>query len=105
MELMHKLAPIQTLLLCTAARRAEGRIILTDTLRGGVWTKTLTGLRQRGRIEPTADGHALTNAGYAAVGRQRPVPFDAFQKLDTTGDLLFLEGMAVRLGKKYRSFL
>src|SRR6218665_3511263 len=111
-NLLPKLTPTQALLLRAAARRADGRVIPPDNLRGGARANTLTGLRQRGWIEPpphpprptpppglgqrgwiepAGDGHALTDAGFAAVGRQRPVPLDAVQKLDTTGDLQLLE--------------
>lgn len=38
----------QSLLLRTAARRAHGRVIRLDTLRGGARVKVLTSLVQRG---------------------------------------------------------
>lgn len=83
METLPKLTPTQALLLRAAARAS-----------------TLAGLRQRGWIEPAADGHAITDAGYAAIGRQRPTPKGAVQNLDTTGALQLLEGIPVRLGTK-----
>lgn len=98
--LLPKLTPTQALLLRAAARRADGCLIPPDNLRGGARANTLTGLRQRGWIEPIADGHALTDAGYAAIGRQRPAPADAIQNLDTVGDLQLLEGIPVRPGTK-----
>ena len=99
-NLLPKLTPTQALLLRAAARRADGRVIPPDNLRGGARANTLTGLRQRGWIEPAADGHALTDSGYAAVGRQRPAPPDAIQGPDTAGDLQLLEGIPVRPGTK-----
>ena len=99
-NLLPKLTPTQALLLRAAARRADGRVIPPDTLRGGARAKTLTGLRQRGWIEPAGDGHALTDAGYAAIGRQRPAPPDAFPNPDAVGDLQLLEGIPVRPGTK-----
>jgi hypothetical protein len=100
MEALPKLTPTQALLLRAAARRADGRVIPPESLRAGARASTLAGLRQRGWIEPAADGHAITDAGYAAIGRQRPAPLDAVNKLDTTGDLQLLEGIAVRPGTK-----
>jgi hypothetical protein len=76
METLLKLSPAQSLLLRTAARRADGRVIPPDTLRGGARVKVLTSLLQRGWIEPADDGHVLTDAGYAAIGQQRPMPPD-----------------------------
>ncbi len=76
---LPKLTPTQAVLLRAAAR-----------------TNTLTGLRQCGWIESAADGHMITDIGYATVGRQRPVPPDAVQNLVTIGDLQLLEGIPVR---------
>ncbi len=73
MEILPKLTPAQSLLLRTAARRPDGRVIPPDTLRGGARVKVLTALLQRGWIEPADDGHLLTDAGYAAIGQERPV--------------------------------
>lgn len=68
MEILPKLTPAQSLLLRTAARRPDGRVIPPDTLRGGARIKVLTSLLQRGWIEPADDGHVMTDAGYAAIG-------------------------------------
>ena len=73
MEILPKLTPAQSLLLRTAARRTDGRVIPPYTLRGGARVKVLTALLQRGWIEPADDGHLLTDAGYAAIGQERPV--------------------------------
>ena len=100
METLPKLSPAQSLLLRTAARRADRRVIPSDTLRGGGRAKMLNALLQRGWIEPADGGHLLTDAGYAAIGQQRPAPPDDVQPMDTFGDLQLLEGIPVRPGTK-----
>ena len=100
METLLKLSPAQSLLLRTAARRADGRVIPPDTLRGGARAKVLTALLQRGWIEPTDDGHMLTDAGYAAIGQRRPALPDDVQPMDTIDDIQLLEGITVRPGTK-----
>jgi hypothetical protein len=100
MVTLLKLSPAQSLLLRTAARRPDGRVIPPDTLRGGARVKVLTSLLQRGWIEPADDGHLMTDAGYAAIGQQRPMPPDDVQPMDTTDDLQLLEGIPVRPGTK-----
>ncbi|MBK6974185.1 MAG: DUF3489 domain-containing protein [Sterolibacteriaceae bacterium] len=100
METLPKLSPAQALLLRTAARRPDGRVIPPDTLRGGARAKVLTALLERGWIEPADSGHQLTDAGYAAIGRQRPAPPDDVQPMDTTDDLQLLEGIPVRPSTK-----
>ena len=67
MEILPKLTPAQSVLLRTAARRPDGRVIPPDTLRGGARVKVLTSLLQRGWIEPADDGHVMTDAGYTAT--------------------------------------
>lgn len=100
METLPKLSPAQNLLLRTAARRADGRVIPPGTMRGGARVKVLTALLQRDWIEPADDGHVLTDAGYAAIGQQRPVPPDDVPPVDAIGDLQLLEGIPVRPGTK-----
>ena len=100
MDALPKLSPAQSLLLRTAASRADGRVIPPDTLRGGARAKVLTALLDRGWIEPADNGHVLTNAGYAAIGQQRPMPPDDVQPMDTTDDLQLLDGIPVRPGSK-----
>ena len=100
MDTMIKLSPAQSLLLRNAARRADGGVIPPDTLRGGARAKVLTALLQRGWIEPAGDGHVLTDAGYAAIGQQRPAPPDDAQPMTTTDDLQLLEGIPIRPGTK-----
>lgn len=97
---MPKLTPTQSLLLRAAARRADGRVIPPDTLRGGARAKVLTALLRRGWIEPADGGLALTDAGYAVIGKHRPTPPDAVQPVDVAVDLQLLEGILVRRGTK-----
>ena len=73
MDTLLKLSPAQSLLLRTAARRPDGRVIPPDTLRGGARVKVLTSLLQRGWIEP-ADG------GLRVLGD--PLAADAFDGPD-----------------------
>ncbi|MCM3563433.1 DUF3489 domain-containing protein [Hydrogenophaga intermedia] len=100
METLPKISPAQSLLLHTAARRTDGRVIPPGTLHGGARVKVLTALLQRGWIEPADDGHVLTDAGYSAIGQQRPEPPDDVQPMDTIGDLQLLQGIPVRRGTK-----
>ena len=100
METLLKLSPAQSLLLRTAARRPDGRVIPPDTLRGGARVKVLTSMLQRGWIEPADDGHVMTDPGYAAIGQQRPVPPDDVHPVDSIGDLQLLEGIPIRPGTK-----
>jgi len=96
MDALLKLSSAQSLLLRTAARRTGGRVIPPDTLRGGARAKVLTALLLRGWIESADGGHLLTDAGYAAIGKQRLAPSDDVQPMDTTDDLQLLEGIPVR---------
>ena len=105
MDTLLKLSPAQCLLLRTAARRADGRMIPPDTLRGGARAKVLTALLQRGWIEHADGGHLLTDAGYAAIGQLRPVPLDDVQPVDATDDLQLLEGIPVRPGTKLAALI
>ena len=89
METLPKLSPAQSLLLRTAARRPNGRVMPPDTLRGGARAKVLTALLQRGWVEPADGGHLLTDAGYAAIGQQRPAPPDGVAKCDVRFEFFF----------------
>ena len=100
MDTLAKLSQAQNLLLRTAARRADGRVIPPGTMRGGARIKVLTALLQRGWIEHADDGHTLTDAGYAAIGQQRPVPPDEIPPMDAIDGLQLLEGIPVRPGTK-----
>ena len=83
MTAQAKLTDTQTAILRAAAGRPDGNIEpLPSNLRGGVRTKVIEGLLARGLIFD-ADGHQLlSDAGYAAVGKPRPVP-KAVQRMDT----------------------
>ena len=100
MDTLPTLSPAQNLLLRTAARRADGCVTPPSTMRGGAQAKVMTALLLRGWIEPADDGHALTDAGYAAIGQQRPAPPDGVQPMDAIDDLQLLEGIPVRPGTK-----
>jgi len=87
MEILPKLTPIQALLLRTAARRADGRVIPPDNLRGGARFKAMTGLMRREWIEAVDGGYVLTDAGYAVAGRRRPAPPEDLQPVETPDGL------------------
>ena len=82
-----KLTDTQTAILKAAASRPDGNIEpLSSNLRGGARAKVIEGLLARGLIFD-ADGHQLlSDAGYAAVGKPRPVPKGA-QKMDAPNAL------------------
>lgn len=95
-----KLTDTQTTILKAAAARPDGNIEpLPSALRGGALAKVIAGLLTRGFIVDADDHHLLTDAGYAAVGKRRPVSKgtwnagipDALTKRDPTGDLQKLE--------------
>ena len=100
MDALLNLSPAQSLLLRTAARRADGRVMPPDTLRGGARVKVLTAMLQHGWIEPADGGYVLTDAGYAAIGQKRPMLPDDVQPMDATDDLQLLEGIPIRPGTK-----
>lgn len=88
------------MLLRTAARRADGRVIAPDILRGGARVKVFTAMLQRGWIEPSDGGHVLADAGYTAIGQQRPAsPYDV-QPVDIIDERQLLEGIPIRPGTK-----
>lgn len=91
MTTQAKLTDTQTAILKAAAGRADGNIEpLPTTLRGGARAKVVDGLLARGLVADT-DGHRLlTDAGYAAVGKRRPVP-KGVQKTDVPAALQKLE--------------
>ncbi|MBE0591071.1 MAG: DUF3489 domain-containing protein [Gemmatimonadales bacterium] len=102
MEALPKLTPTQALLLRAAARRADGRVIPPDNLRGRARVKAMTALMRREWIEGGDGGLVLTDAGYAVAGRKRPSPPEAegIEEMDTPDDLQLLEGISVRPGTK-----
>lgn len=83
MTTQAKLTDTQTAVLKAAAGRPNGNIEpMPSTLRGGARTKVIEGLLARGLITESDGGHQLNDAGYAAIGKRRPVP-KGVQKLDT----------------------
>lgn len=69
-----KLTDTQTAILKAAAGRPDGKLEpLPPTLRGGARTAVIEGLLARGLIAESEGSHLLTDAGYAAVGKRRPV--------------------------------
>jgi hypothetical protein len=71
---LQTLTPTQSTIIRSAARHPEGKIALPATLQGGARANALKGLLTRGWIVEAGDGHLLTDAGYAAIGQQRPPP-------------------------------
>ncbi len=120
MTAQAKLTDTQTAILKAAAGRRDGNIeLLPPNLRGGARTKVIEGLLARGLITESEGNHLLTDAGYAAVGKRRPVPKgvqnmnthdgvtkldapDALTKREATDDLQKLEvtSRTIRPGTK-----
>ena len=96
----------QMFILRAAVRRPHGEIEpWPDRLRGGARVKVLAALLHRGWIEPADDGHVMTDAGYAAIGQQRPALPDDVLPMETTDDLQLLEGIPVRPGTKFAALV
>jgi hypothetical protein len=77
-----KLTDTQTAILNAAAARADGNLEpLPPNLRGGARAKVIEGLLARALIVDANGHYLLTDAGYAAVGKPRPVP-KGIQKMD-----------------------
>jgi hypothetical protein len=97
MTAQAKLTDTQAAIIKAAAGRANGNIEpLPPTLRGGARTKVIEGLLARGLVADADGHHLLTDAGYAAVGKLRPVPkgvqkMDALTKCDPIDALQELE--------------
>ena len=82
MTTQAKLTDTQTAILKAAAGRADGSIEpLPATLRGGARAKVIEGLLARGLVVDAGGHILLTDVGYAAVGKPRPVP-KGVQKMD-----------------------
>lgn len=82
MTAQTKLTDTQTAILKAAAGRPDGNVEpFPPTLRGGARTKVIEGLLSRGLVAGANGHHLLTDAGYAAVGKRRPVP-KGVQKVD-----------------------
>lgn len=92
-----KLTETQTAILKAAASRPDGNIEpLPPNVRGGARAKVIEGLLARELILEANGHHLLTDAGYAAVGKRRPVPkgiqkMDSLAKRDTTNTLQKLD--------------
>ncbi len=102
-----KLTDTQIALLKAAAGRPDGNIEpLPPNLRGGARTKVLEGLLARGLIVDADGHHLLTDAGYAAVGKRRPIPKDV-RKMDTPDALTKREATAptIRPGTKLAAII
>lgn len=68
-----KLTDTQTAVLEAAADEPSGRIAwFPEAVKGGARAKVLQGLVTRCLAKAVGDGHRLTAAGYAAIGRTRP---------------------------------
>lgn len=82
MTAQPKLTDTQIAILKAAADRSDGNIEpLPPTLRGGARAKVIEGLLAHGLIADADGHHLLTDAGYTAVGKRRPVP-KGVQKMD-----------------------
>lgn len=82
MTAQAKLTATQTTVLKAATSRPNGDIEpLPPNLRGGARAKVIEGLLARGLVADADGLHLLTDAGYAAVGKRRPVP-KGVQKMD-----------------------
>jgi hypothetical protein len=87
MDALLKLSPAQSLLLRTAARRADGRVIAPETLRGGARTKVLPAPLDGQRTappHPAGAGHHPEHPGRAAA----PVHEPAVVPTEPTSDRL-----------------
>ena len=111
-----KLSDTQATILKSAADRTDGDIEpLPATLRGGARAKVIEGLLVRKLITESEGKHLLTDAGYAAVGKRRPVPKgvqkmdapDALTKREVTHALQELEGTSrtIRPGTKLAAII
>ncbi|HMV57809.1 MAG TPA: DUF3489 domain-containing protein [Nitrospira sp.] len=93
-----KLTATQTTVIKAAANRLDGNIEpLQPSLRGGARAKVIEGLLAKGLVAGADGHHLLTDAGYAAVGKRRPVPkglqqMDALAKHETTNSRKTLKG-------------
>ena len=111
-----KLTATQTTVLKAAANRPDGNIEpLPSNLRGGARAKVIEGLFARGLIVDVNGHYRLTDAGYTAVGKQRPVPKgvqkmgapDALTKREATHALQKLEATSptIRPGTKLAAII
>ena len=102
-----KLTATQTTILKSAADRTDGNIEpLPTTLRGSARAKVIEGLLVRKLITESEGKHLLTDAGYAAVGKRRPIP-KGVQKMDAPDALTKREPIpgAFRPGTKLAAII
>jgi hypothetical protein len=107
MTMNVKLTETQTTILKAATGRPDGNIEpLPTNLRGGARAKVIDGLLARGLISDTDGHHLLTDAGYAAVGKRRPVS-KGIQKLDALDALTKREATSrtIRPGTKLAAII
>ncbi len=107
MTAQSKLTDTQTAILKAAAGRSDGNIEpLPPNLRGGARAKVIGGLLDRGLIAESEGSHLLTDAGYAAVGKRRPIPKDV-RKMDAPDALTRSEPIprTLRPGTKLASVI
>lgn len=116
MTAQTRLTDTQTAILKAAASRPDGNIEpLPPTLRGGARAKVIEGLLARGLVADADGRHLLTDAGYAAVGKRRPIPkgvkkmdvHDALTKREATHALQKLEATSrtIRPGTKLAAII
>ena len=107
MTIQAKLTDTQTAILEAAAGRPDGNIEpLPPTLRGGARAAVIDGLLARGLVAESEGSHLLTDVGYAAVGKRRPVP-KGVQKADAPNYLQKLEATSrtIRPGTKLAAII
>ena len=116
MTAQAKFTDTQIAILKAAAGRADGNIEpLPSNLRGGARTKVIEGLLSRGLVADADGRHLLTDAGYTAIGKRRPIPKgvqkmdspDALTKREATHALQKLEATsrAIRPGTKLAAII
>ena len=116
MTAQAKFTDTQIAILKAAANRQDGNIEpFPPTLRGGARAKVIEGLLARGLIIDIDGQHQITDAGYTAVGKQRPVPKgvqkmdapEALTKREVTHALQELEGTSrtIRPGTKLAAII
>ena len=102
-----KLTDTQSTVLKAAAGRADGNIEpLPNNLRGGARTKVIEGLLAKGLVAGANGHHLLTDAGYTAVGKRRPIP-KGVQKMDALDALTKREATSrtIRSGTKLAAII
>jgi hypothetical protein len=107
MTAQAKLTDAQAAILKAAANRTDGNIEpLPPNLRGGARTKVIEGLLAKGLVAGADAHHLLTDAGYTAVGKRRPVPKGG-QKADAPDALTKREATAptIRPGTKLAAII